>query len=380
MLNFYVVSAGCDIVIDTDRPTTCPNKFRAPPLQRKIQKMWVLPKTWVSPDNRLNISDQMFTNFTFGIGEQNKGTTKSRRQQVKMNTVSRRKQNLFFLRESFRLKLSELVQESNWSIPKFENTPAAIEVDQIWLAFQDLASDSNSANFNKNIIRISNFSKCLTTKMPIYDRKSEEIIKIEDLFHTSLKIHNQLTEEARIDYFHSLVHDDALQTFEIISNPNREKIAEFQYVLRRNYVKRQSVTAAKHNLHRLVFNRANQKLFYFVGWALETSKRRVRSCRPSDKWTIHICKNSCLPEEINWSGSFRELHIWTDCVASWKRVRAKWFGSSRRDSKKHCNARNHNTKSWETQTDMSSLQKAGPLPKPVSSTQEPKRRHHKYCR
>ena len=35
-----------------------------------------LSKTWVSPNNRLNISDQKLKTFTFGNREQNKGTTK----------------------------------------------------------------------------------------------------------------------------------------------------------------------------------------------------------------------------------------------------------------------------------------------------------------
>ena len=75
MLNFYVVSAGRDMVNDTDSSTTCRSKFWAPPLQRKMQKMKVLSKTWVSPNNRLNISDQKLKTFTFGIREQKKGIT-----------------------------------------------------------------------------------------------------------------------------------------------------------------------------------------------------------------------------------------------------------------------------------------------------------------
>ena len=91
MLNFYVVSAGRDLVNDTDRSTTCRSKSRAPPLQRKMQKMKVLPKTWVSPNNRLIISDQKLKTFTFVIREQNKGTTKPQRQQLKMDLVTRKK-------------------------------------------------------------------------------------------------------------------------------------------------------------------------------------------------------------------------------------------------------------------------------------------------
>ena len=91
MLNFYVVSTGRDMVNDTDRSTTPRSKSRAPPLQRKIQKMKVLPKTWVLPNNRLIISDQKLKTLTFGIREQNKGTTKPQRQQLKMDLVTRTK-------------------------------------------------------------------------------------------------------------------------------------------------------------------------------------------------------------------------------------------------------------------------------------------------
>ena len=50
--------------------------------KEKFKKMKVLSKTWVSPNNRLNISDQKLETFTFGIREQNKGTTKPQKQQA----------------------------------------------------------------------------------------------------------------------------------------------------------------------------------------------------------------------------------------------------------------------------------------------------------
>ena len=55
-----------------------------------------------------------------------------------------------------------------------ENTPATIEADQILLALQQLATNSNSANFNSNISRISKLPKSLTTTMPTFDGKSEK--------------------------------------------------------------------------------------------------------------------------------------------------------------------------------------------------------------
>ena len=94
-----------------------------------------------------------------------------------------------------------------------ENTPATIEADQILLALQQLPTNSNSSNVNNNSNRISKLPMSLKTTMPTFDGKSEKFELFEDLFQTSLKIHNQLTEEDKINYFHSLMRGDALQTF-----------------------------------------------------------------------------------------------------------------------------------------------------------------------
>ena len=45
MFNFFVDLVGHGMVTDTGRGATFRSKFRAPPLQIKIQKMKVLPKT-----------------------------------------------------------------------------------------------------------------------------------------------------------------------------------------------------------------------------------------------------------------------------------------------------------------------------------------------
>ena len=112
MLKFYVASAARDMIKYTERSTTCWRKSRAPPLQRELQKMKVFSKAWVPPNNRLNYSDQKLKTFTIGIREQNKGTTKPQKQQLKMDLVTRKKKTKIFLREAFRLKLSNL-QDSN---------------------------------------------------------------------------------------------------------------------------------------------------------------------------------------------------------------------------------------------------------------------------
>ena len=99
--------------------------------------------------------------------------------------------------------------------------------------------------------------------MPTFDGKSEKFELFEDLFQTSLKIHNQLTEEDKIYYFHSNMRGDALQTFKNITSPNRENLGEILTVFRRKYVKPQSMAMAKHKFQQLVFNPANQKLIDF---------------------------------------------------------------------------------------------------------------------
>ena len=125
------------------------------------------------------------------------------------------------------------------SQPQFrsENTPATIEADQVLLALQQLATNSNSANFNNNISRNSKTLKSLTTKMPTFDGKSKKFELFEDLFQTSVKIRNQLTQEDKVNYFHSFMRGDALQTFKNISSPNRENLGEILTVFLKKYKK-----------------------------------------------------------------------------------------------------------------------------------------------
>ena len=87
------------------------------------------------------------------------------------------------------------------SQPQFrcENTSATFQSDQFLLALQQLANNNNSANFHNNISRNSKVPKSLTATMPTFDGKSEKFELFEDLFQTNPKIHNQLTEEDRIN-------------------------------------------------------------------------------------------------------------------------------------------------------------------------------------
>ena len=152
------------------------------------------------------------------------------------------------------------------SQPQFrsKNTPATIEADQNLLALQRLANNNISANFHNINNRISKLPKSLTTTMPTFDGKSEKFELFDDLFQTIVKIHIQLTEEDRINYYLSLMRGDALLTFKNNNGPTRENLAEILAVFRRKYVKPQSMATAKHKFQKLVFNPANQKLVDFL--------------------------------------------------------------------------------------------------------------------
>ena len=100
--------------------------------------------------------------------------------------------------------------------------------------------------------------------MPTFDGKSEKFELFEDLFQTSLRIHNWLTENNRINYFHCLMRGYALQSFKNINGPTRENLGETLAAFRTKYVKPQSMATAKHKFQKHVFNPANEKLVDFI--------------------------------------------------------------------------------------------------------------------
>ena len=124
------------------------------------------------------------------------------------------------------------------SQPQFrcENTTATIQADQILLALQQFASNRTSGNFNNNINGISKVPKSVKTTMPTSDCKSEKFELFEDLLQTGSKIHNQLTEQDKINYFYSPMRGDVVQTFKNITSPNRENLGEIQTVSRKKYM------------------------------------------------------------------------------------------------------------------------------------------------
>ena len=62
-----------------------------------------------------------------------------------------------------------------------------------------------------------------TTPMT-FDGKSEKFELFEDLFHTMIKMQPAMTEQMKINHFHSLLRKGALQTFRNINSINRQTL------------------------------------------------------------------------------------------------------------------------------------------------------------
>ena len=108
--------------------------------------------------------------------------------------------------------------------------------------------------------------------MPTFDEKSEKFALFVDLFQTSLKNHNQLTEENKVGYFHSVLRGDALQTFKNVTSPNKQNLGGFLTVFPIKNLKPQSMATAKHKFQQLTFNTTNQNLIDFLDKFQELAK------------------------------------------------------------------------------------------------------------
>ena len=102
-----------------------------------------------------------------------------------------------------------------------------------------------------------------TTPMT-FDGKSEKFELFEDLFHTMIKMQPAMTEQMKINHFHSLLRKGALQTFRNINSINRQTLEDVLISFRRKYVKPESQATAKHKWHRLTFDPNTMKLPDFL--------------------------------------------------------------------------------------------------------------------
>ena len=104
----------------------------------------------------------------------------------------------------------------------------------------------------------------VTTNPMTFDGKTEKFELFEDLFHTMIKMQPAMTDQMKINHFHSLLRKGAQQTFRNINSINRQTLEDVLVIFRRKYVKPESQATAKHKWHRLIFDPNTMKLPDFL--------------------------------------------------------------------------------------------------------------------
>ena len=144
------------------------------------------------------------------------------------------------------------------TIPAQERNAPAAQTDPITRLADVLTTMQNRPTAQQLTIRPVN-SNTMT-----FDGKSEKFELFQDLFHTMIKMQPEMTEQMKINHFHSLLRKNALQTFRNISASNRQTLEDVLVIFRRKYVKPESQATAKHKWHRLVFDPNTMKLPDFL--------------------------------------------------------------------------------------------------------------------
>ena len=134
------------------------------------------------------------------------------------------------------------------TIPAHERIATAADPDPIIRLADVLTTMQNRPTAQQLTIRPVH-SNTMT-----FDGKSEKFELFEDLFHTMIKMQPEMTEQMKINHFHSLLRKNALQTFRNINSTNRQTLEDVLVIFRRKYVKPESQATAKHKWHRLVFD------------------------------------------------------------------------------------------------------------------------------
>ena len=71
------------------------------------------------------------------------------------------------------------------------------------------------------------------TNTIVFDGKNEKFEPFEDLFHTMLKMQQEMTEAMKVNQFHAHSRKEALQTFRNISASNKKTLDDLLIVFRR---------------------------------------------------------------------------------------------------------------------------------------------------
>ena len=119
-------------------------------------------------------------------------------------------------------------------------------------------------NVTQQNIGLPRLPKAMSTTMPTFKGKNDKFEHFEDLFMTSLKVYPNISEEEKIHYFHSLLRDDALQTYRNMTDTNRASLEDIIATFRRRYVCPQSIATARCKWNQLYFDPSQQTFQDFL--------------------------------------------------------------------------------------------------------------------
>ena len=122
--------------------------------------------------------------------------------------------------------------------------------------------------------------------MPTFDRNSGKFELFEDPFQTTSKLHSQLTDEDNIDYFHSLMRGDALNTFKGITRhqPQQREIGRDHDCFPQEIL--QTPITGDGETQFLI---KRTKIYLIFQPTPEISQGGIRSCRSSNQRETHTC-------------------------------------------------------------------------------------------
>ena len=107
--------------------------------------------------------------------------------------------------------------------------------------------------------------EALTTSIPTFDGKNEKFELFEDLFRNNIRMHPQLTEIQRINYFHSLLRGKALQGFRNLDDAKKNNLEDIMTTFKRRFG--DYLSAAKDRCEWERFRPSNTKITQYLGVA-----------------------------------------------------------------------------------------------------------------
>ena len=156
-----------------------------------------------------------------------------------------------------------------------------------------LQSLQTATNHNSGVPRLP---EGMSTTMPTFDGKTDKFEHFKDLFQTSLKVYNGITEEGKNTIFPFLLRGETLQTFRKMTEVTREHLNDIIAGLRRRYVRQQSVATAGCKWESLSFNTSQQKLPDFPEQYQKLAQEAYGEDAPFHRDLV-LCKDATLPQE-----------------------------------------------------------------------------------